>query len=237
MELAIVYDNYRYDPAFRVGSGFACIIRTPHNLVLFDSGAHQSPLLYNLEKLGVPPDRIDTIAISHLDSDHYGGLFGFLEKANSPVVYVPVIFPERYKRNIGSYGATVREVSAPREICPGVFTTGELGGGIKEQSLVIKSGKGGVLVVGCGHTGVIKIAEVAQQVVGEQIYMVVGGFHLGEMEDNELQDICSRLRGLGVVQVAPSHCSTDTGISYLHNEFGEGFIESGVGRIIDLESQ
>ena len=236
MQISIVYDNYPYDPAFRPGSGFACIIRTPRNLILFDSGGHGSTLLYNLQKLGLPPHRIDTIAISHLDSDHYGGLLSLLEETKSPSVYVPVIFPGRFKRNIGSHGGQVREVLAPQEICPSVYTTGELGGGIKEQSLVVKSESGGVLIVGCGHPSVAETAEAARRVVGEKLYMVVGGFHLGGLEMFELQEVCARLRTVGVNQVAPSHCTTDTGTAYLRGEFGDGFIESGVGRTIEFGS-
>ena len=46
-------------------------------------------------------------------------------------------------------------------------------------------------------------------------------------------DYLGRLRALGVTGVAPSHCSTDGAIAFLRREFGEGFIESGVGKTIE----
>lgn len=233
VQITIVYDNYVYDSAFRPGSGFSCAIRTNAGVVLFDAGAHVSTLVFNLQRAGLDPGAIKTIAISHLDSDHYGGLLGLLEKAGAPDVYVPAVFPRRYKQKIESHGAAAHEVTGPEEIIPGVFSAGQLGGGIKEQCLVLETSKGGVLISGCSHPGIDEMARVARGITRKPLYLVIGGFHLGGMEEDRLKQICDYLKQLGVSSVAPSHCTTDSGIAFLRREFGDGFIESGAGKTIE----
>ena len=80
MIIAIVYDNYGHKPAIRKGSGFSCLAKVADQTVLFDTGAHSSTLLYNIEKLGFAPKEIKAIVLSHIDSDYVGGLFGLLER-------------------------------------------------------------------------------------------------------------------------------------------------------------
>ncbi|MDP2720302.1 MAG: MBL fold metallo-hydrolase [Dehalococcoidia bacterium] len=232
MELSIVYDNYVYDKSFRPGSGFACLIKTGKNTVLFDTGAHISILLYNLNKLGVAPKEIDRIALSHLDSDHTGGLFGLLEKTENPTVYVPAIFPGQYKRRISYFNAQVKEVSSSQEICDRVISTGGIGRGIVEQGLILTSNHGAVVVIGCGHPSVRKIVEAAQAVIKGKIDMIAGGFDMEGFSEPELREAALFLKETGIKRVAPSHCSGDTAIEYLRREFGDGFVESGVGRTI-----
>ncbi len=234
VRITIVYDNYVFDRTFRPGCGFACVIETEAGKLLLDAGAHVSTLSFNLQKAGIPPDTIDAVAISHLDSDHYGGLLGFLEEANRPTVYVPSVFPLRYKRRITSCGARVEEVTAPREIFPHVFSTGQIGDGIKEQSLVLETPMGAVVVAGCGHPSISRIAEVAREVVGSPLRMMVGGFHLSDMDEEEVARVLAHLKQTGVTVVAPSHCTTDAGVAYLRREFGDGFVESGVGKVFEL---
>ncbi|MBI4329767.1 MAG: MBL fold metallo-hydrolase [Chloroflexi bacterium] len=234
MQIVIVYDNYIYDRAFRPGSGFACAVRTGAGVLLFDAGGHVSTLSFNLEKAGIAPESIRAIAVSHLDSDHYGGLLGLLEKTAAPEVYVPAVFPWRYKEKIQARGGLVHEITAPQEILPGVFSTGQVGGGIKEQGLVVETTRGGVLIVGCGHPGIGEMGRIARELVPKPLYLAVGGFHLGGLENEQLRELAARLRSLGVTDVAPSHCSSDGGAAFLRREFGNGFIDSGVGKTIDL---
>ncbi len=236
MRITIIYDNYLYQAGFRPGSGFACIISTGARNVLLDAGAHVSTLNFNLEKAGIAPAAINAIAISHLDSDHYGGLLGLLEKTRRPEVHVPAVFPARYRQRIASLGAAVHEVAGPVEILPHVFSTGQVGGGIKEQALVLDTDRGGVLIVACGHPSVTKLVAAARAAINKPVYLIAGGFHLGGMEEAELKRTFGELRERGLEQVAPSHCSTDGGIAFLRREFGPGFIESGVGRVLEVGS-
>jgi glyoxylase-like metal-dependent hydrolase (beta-lactamase superfamily II) len=62
------------------GNIAAFLLQMPGNNVLFDTGLGQN-LVSNLAKVGVAPENINNIFITHLHGDHYGGLVS----GNSPV--------------------------------------------------------------------------------------------------------------------------------------------------------
>ena len=68
----------------------------------------------------------------------------------------------------------------------------------------------------------------------ENIYLVLGGFHLSGAGDSELRSIVNNFRKLGVQKVAPCHCSGDRCRELFKEEYGDDFIENGVGRIIEI---
>jgi 7,8-dihydropterin-6-yl-methyl-4-(beta-D-ribofuranosyl)aminobenzene 5'-phosphate synthase len=76
-----------------------------------------------------------------------------------------------------------------------MYTTGELGTNIKEQSLVVKSGKGNIIITGCSHPGLGTIIDQAQQF--GQVYGIIGGFH-GFDEYTTLK---------GIPLIIPCHCT------------------------------
>jgi 7,8-dihydropterin-6-yl-methyl-4-(beta-D-ribofuranosyl)aminobenzene 5'-phosphate synthase len=59
---------------------------------------------------------------------------------------------------------------------------------MNEISLLIKTPKGGVVVVGCSHPGIEKIVEAAAQ-IEPKIYAVFGGFHLVDISNADLTDM------------------------------------------------
>ena len=232
MHITIVYDSYAYNPAARVSSGFACVVNTPHATILFDTGSHGPTLLYNLQQLGFTPREIDIIIISHIDSDHIGGLFKFLEENREVRVYVPRSFPVPFKDMITLHGAKVMEVGRRREICPGVETTGEMGTWIKEQALMIRTRDGIVLIVGDTHSGILNVIRKVKRLTREKISLVVGGFSLGGASPTELKSIMKSFARLHVEKVAPCHSSGDVTRKLFQREYKENYIESGVGRVI-----
>jgi len=76
------------------------------------------------------------------------------------------------------------------------------------------------------------MAERARQVVGGDITLVMGGFHLTGTTQNRIQADIRGLRALGVKKVAPSHCTGDEAIAGFAAAFGENYISGGVGRVI-----
>ncbi|CAD7767264.1 MAG: hypothetical protein DNFNHJIP_00672 [Candidatus Argoarchaeum ethanivorans] len=98
-----------------------------------------------MKKLNIDPSIIEEIFISHSHWDHTGGLSDFL--AVNPVkVYVPA----SYSKPDGA--RDVVKVKEPLRIHENIFSTGELGG--IEQSLVVKTELGIVVIAGCSHPGV-----------------------------------------------------------------------------------
>lgn len=124
----------------------------------------------------------------------------------------------------------------PDEIFPGVWLTGpvprpnpeknwqagvEMNVGGKwvedtlpeDQSLLLQTDKGLVLLSGCGHAGVVNTIEYARKVLGAQnVQAAVGGFHLYELAEEKLTWTAKKLQQYGVTQILGAHC---TGIESL----------------------
>jgi 7,8-dihydropterin-6-yl-methyl-4-(beta-D-ribofuranosyl)aminobenzene 5'-phosphate synthase len=231
--ISVVYDNYKVDSNLATGWGFGCVVRTPSEVILFDTGGDSSVLLSNMEKMHIDPEEIDTVVISHIHGDHVGGLDGFLERNADVIVYIPASFPDSWRNRIKSHGSEYEDVSAPTQISEEVYTTGEMGTGIKEQSLIVDTNQGLVIITGCAHPGVLSIAEKTRELLPHRdLYLFMGGFHLSGSSVSELRNIMQEFRDMGIHKVAPSHCSGDKCRQLFKEEYKEDYIDSGVGRKI-----
>jgi 7,8-dihydropterin-6-yl-methyl-4-(beta-D-ribofuranosyl)aminobenzene 5'-phosphate synthase len=228
LTLTIVYDNNEYDPRLHTSWGFACLVERDDLTLLFDTGGDAPTLLSNMETLGLAPTEIDTVVLSHIHGDHVGGLGGILAVNEETTVYLPRSFPASFKEQAKAR-AHVVEVHEPAEMADGIYTTGELGAGIIEQSLVVKTDLGLVVITGCAHPGIVNIVAKAKEITGEEVYLVMGGFHLGGVSEAVIEGIVEDFRELGVQKAAPCHCSGDLARSIFEREYGEDFIRVGVG--------
>ena len=174
MKLSIVYDN-EAKVGFISDWGFSCVIESGDWKILFDTGASGKILIHNLQQLGLQKEDIEIIALSHKHWDHIGGLSAVLHP--DVAVCLPSSFPLGLKKYVAKNAARVVEVSEPKKIIPEVYTTGEVGIPVKEQSLVLetKGGEGVVVITGCAHPGLDAILEAAK--VFGKLYGVIGGFH------------------------------------------------------------
>ena len=228
--LISVYDNYQVNPELKTDWGFAIVIETLKDVVLFDTGGNSEILLFNMRKMGIDPASIDKVVISHIHSDHLGGLEGFLKENSKVKVFIPASFPDSIREMIRSYGTDFVDISEPTKISDFVFSTGELYGPPKEQSLIILSKKGLVVITGCAHPGIVKIVKKAKEMFPQkEVYLVLGGFH------HPPKEVVSELKKLKVKKVAPSHCSGDEIRELFKKEYQNDFIENGVGKIISIE--
>lgn len=250
--LIVVYDNnahagaWGHDAALHTAWGFACWIETPEGTVLFDTGGDGPTLLGNLARMGLDPQVIDAVVLSHAHGDHTDGLAGLLDTGVRPMVYVPVAFPASFKENVGARTDLV-EVTGPIEIIPGVYTTGQVGSSIVEQALVVETGEGLVVVTGCAHPGVVEMVRRAREALpsphpfdrlragsspyqGEGVVaLVMGGFHLKDTDQAQIEAIIADLRNLGVQRVAPCHCTGDQARRTFAEAFGAEFFPAGAG--------
>jgi len=235
LTITIAYDNNDYDQRLKAKWGFSCLIEGLAKTILFDTGGDGVTLLSNLRKLNIDPRKVDAVMLSHIHGDHVGGLSSFLEENSDVVVYLPQSFPESFKDKAKSFGAVVDEVSEGRQLFTGVYTTDELGRGIKEQSLVVKTSQGLVIVTGCAHPGVVNIIRAAKNMVGQEaVYLAVGGFHLMSTPTAQIESLIQEFRRLSVRKVAPCHCSGDEARRLFKEQYGEDYVHSGVGKRITI---
>jgi 7,8-dihydropterin-6-yl-methyl-4-(beta-D-ribofuranosyl)aminobenzene 5'-phosphate synthase len=236
MKLTIVYDNNDYDQRLETRWGFSCMIEGLAKTILFDTGGDGVTLLGNMRKLEVDPAEVDVVVLSHIHGDHTGGLNSLLEENSDVIVYLPQSFPQSFKDEIRSFGTEVVEISETEELFDGVYTTGELGNGIKEQSLIVVTGKGMVVITGCAHPGIANIVSKSKDTVADKpVYLVVGGFHMSGASTQQIQSVIGELRQLGVKRVAPCHCSGDETRKLFREEYGENYIDAGAGKVIALQ--
>lgn len=187
-------------------------------------------LLANMRTLGLDTEQVDAVVISHVHGDHCGGLAGFLQKNHNVTVYLPRSLPVSMKRIVKESGAKLVEAHDPIRICRSVYSTGELGHGIREQSLVIETSKGLLLITGCAHPGIVDIVKRVKAQRKGNVHLALGGFHLCGMGQFQIGRIVEAMKRQGVESVAPSHCSGEAARSLFEKAYGRNFIRLGVGR-------
>jgi 7,8-dihydropterin-6-yl-methyl-4-(beta-D-ribofuranosyl)aminobenzene 5'-phosphate synthase len=234
--ITVLYDNNATDDRLETAWGFSCLVEGPEETILFDTGGDSALLLRNAQTLGIALEDVDLVVISHVHRDHVGGLQGFLAASHDVTVVLPQSFPESIKTAVTAAGAGLVEVDDPVEICAHAYSTGELGGGIKEQSLVMETSKGLVVITGCAHPGVVDIVRRAKELTNGEVYLVVGGFHLNGASEARIAGIIEDFRDMGVQKVAPCHCSGDVARRLFEQAYGEDFILLGVGGILEMET-
>ena len=232
IRMTIVYDNHSFKEDLEKDWGFSCFIKGFEKSILFDTGKNGHILLSNMEKLGIRPEEIDLVFLSHAHKDHTDGLDILLTKNSKMEVWLPEFFSSSFKESIKSAGATVVEVENSQKICEGAYTTGVIPGWIKEQSLILDTDKGLIVVTGCAHPRIVKIIFTAKKLLEKRIHMVFGGFHLAGFLDAEIEEITARFRALGVEKVGPCHCSGDKCRIIFAKEYQNDFIKNGAGKEI-----
>ncbi len=188
MKIVIVYDNVATDP-FKSGWGFSCYIKEKQ--ILFDTGDNGRALLHNMELLGIDPEEIEKIVLSHDHFDHSGGLKSLLEINRDIEVFVPEGFSKFKLRKIKNY----RIVAEPLEISEGCIVSGGIDKHKFEQSLMLRTAKGIAIITGCAHPGLDNILGFAERF--GKVHAVIGGFH--GFRDIHLLE--------GIDLVVPCHCT------------------------------
>jgi len=231
--ITVVYDNNQMLEGLQTDWGFACLVEFEKTKLLFDTGDDGSILLNNMSKLDIHPEDIDLVFLSHFHHDHTGGLNDFLQKNSDVTIYYPQSFPPQLVESMKQSGAKLVPISSFQRLQENIFSLGESGGSIPEQSMAIRTSKGIVVITGCAHPGIIKILEVAKSSFPEEtIYLAMGGFHLLHQTENELKSTVNQILKMETLNVGPSHCSGDAARKMFREIYKDGYIEIGVGKKI-----
>ena len=211
------------------------MIEAPAQTLLFDTGSNGHILLSNMERMGIDPREIDGVFLSHNHSDHTGGLDHLVRRNPHVGVYMPASFPISVQKTTAeSAGAQVTLITEPANLFEGAYSTGPLGSDPVEQSLILDTTEGLIIMTGCAHPGIVNIVEAAMMQRGKPVRLVAGGFHLHRQSEARIGATIDRLKALDVAQVAPSHCTGTRAITMFQEAWGTDFLDSGCGAVIDL---
>ena len=133
----------------------------------------------------------------------------------------------------------------PLEVAPGIYTTGQVPRGsgpepsdprlvvrveetlrvdplLDDMSLVLKTSKGLVVLLGCCHAGLINTLEHVSNTFSNGILAIMGGTHLARAEDRVLLETVTAVKDrYGVQEVYVGHCSGYRGLLAFAEAFGE----------------
>ncbi|MEM4519219.1 MAG: MBL fold metallo-hydrolase [Sulfolobales archaeon] len=99
-----------------------------------------------------------------------------------------------------------------------------------DTGIAIKvEGLGLVVVSGCSHSGVVNVVKHASETLKENVYAVVGGFHMLKYDSNDIVEAMNTLRELGVEQIYTGHCTGFRAEKMFSDEFNDNYykIHSG----------
>jgi len=144
----------------------------------------------------------------------------------------------------------------PTEVAPGVWTTGEIsirpepegrsarhlvreGEGWApdpyrdDQALVLKTGKGLVVLCGCCHAGLLNTLAHVRRTFGQEIIAVAGGTHLVSADEAQLRHVVAVLRDeYGSPLLHLNHCTGERAYMTLAQAFGERVAPYPAGTVL-----
>jgi 7,8-dihydropterin-6-yl-methyl-4-(beta-D-ribofuranosyl)aminobenzene 5'-phosphate synthase len=104
-----------------------------------------------------------------------------------------------------------------------------------DQSLILNTKKGLVVVFGCAHSGMINILNhVVQKTGKEKFYAIMGGTHLDFLTPEQLEESIKSLKKMKIEKIGVSHCTGMKAAFRLHQEFGDRFFYGYVGSVLEL---
>lgn len=209
--ITLIYDNTVLVPGLTADWGFACLVRAHGRAILFDTGQKGEILLSNMAALGLDPQEVDTVFLSHPHYDHAGGLDAFLAVRPVPVV-APASCPP-----VEAAPQTIL-LDRPAAIGEGLYSTGELGE--FEQSLAMETENGLAVIAGCSHPGVGEILKTASRF--GKVTRLIGGLH-GFSDFEQVS---------GLELICPTHCTQH--IAEIRERFPMAYAKGGAGRVFEF---
>ena len=99
-----------------------------------------------------------------------------------------------------------------------------------EQSLVLDTDKGLVIINCCSHGGAVNIInEVKETFPDKGVYGLIGGFHLYNKSEDEVRQVAKKILKTGIDFVCTGHCTKDKAYNIMKEELGDKLQQVRVG--------
>jgi 7,8-dihydropterin-6-yl-methyl-4-(beta-D-ribofuranosyl)aminobenzene 5'-phosphate synthase len=108
---------------------------------------------------------------------------------------------------------------------------------LDDQAIIVNvTGKGLVLITGCGHAGIVNVCRYAQRLTGvETVHAVIGGFQLsGPLFEPIIGDTVDALAQLAPDALVPAHCTGWKATHAIAQRLPDAFIPNSVGTTFHL---
>lgn len=228
--------------------GFSAFIQTKDVNLLFDTG-HTDVYKKNAEQLGINLADTHFVLLSHFHWDHTGGLRFHNFKNKKKLVTHPEVFEKLPKDESEKIQNDFEIITSkePLEFAKDMFYLGEIprenefeDGGFEDDkmlddsAIVVKTSKGAILITGCSHSGICNICEYAKRVSGQNLHAVIGGFHLFEENQKEVDKTMDYFKAEKPEHLLPMHCVDFPTQAKFHANFGTK--KYSTGDIIEIET-
>lgn len=88
-----------------------------------------------------------------------------------------------------------------------------------EQSLVLDTDKGLVIINCCSHGGAVNITqEVMATFPDKNVYGLIGGFHLFNKSETEIREVARKIKSTGISYVCTGHCTKERAYNIMKEE-------------------
>ncbi len=249
--LTILYDNTSVSDSIIADHGFSCLVESGGRSLLFDAGRSADKFMANVGRLAVNLSRIGHVVISHIHDDHMGGLVEILARCSKPELVLPFSYPQFKNEPLGDRAE--RDFQALlerfRPLVSGIvrkkesvqiggryFTTGMIENDTYENSLIVPTPRGLIIITGCAHLGILEIVKRAKELMKQDVYFVLGGFHLAAAEPERVQAIAGELRKL-TKRIGPCHCTGEAAREKFKDVFQEDYVDIRAGLRLKIHAE
>jgi len=106
---------------------------------------------------------------------------------------------------------------------------------LDDQSLILDTDQGMVVILGCAHSGMINILHHVVDNMGKRkFHAILGGTHLDFLTPEQLEESIRALKKMEIEKIGVSHCTGMRAAFRLHQEFGNRFFYGCVGSVLEV---
>ena len=181
----------------------------------------------------------------------------YIRKEANENCYFKKFFIKKYigipKNVLADFSSRIETVSGDYKLCEGAYLIPHKTAGLEkigkremmyqktvrgwkpddfshEQSLVLDTDKGLIIINCCSHGGAVNIVnEVKTTFPGKHVYGLIGGFHLFNKSEKEIREVSREIVKTGIEFVCTGHCTKDRAYNIMKEEMGDMLQQFRVG--------